>query len=95
MQALTNSTWWPWVALPALFLAAWLCGLLLSRLTRSLLQRVVSRTSAAWDDALVAGLGGPLTLAWTLAIGYAGAAVARAAGRDRCPRSGVACTWCC
>jgi MscS family membrane protein len=70
MHSLTNSTWWPWVALPTLFLAAWLGGLVLGRLTRSLLHRVVSRTATTWDDALVAGLRGPLTYAWTLALLY-------------------------
>jgi MscS family membrane protein len=71
MEALTSSTWWPWAVVPALLLVACLCGLLLSRLTRSLLQRVVSRTPMTWDDPLVASLGGPLTLAWGLAIAHA------------------------
>jgi MscS family membrane protein len=70
MQALTSSTWWPWAVLPTLLLVAWLCGLLLSRLTRSLLRRVAARTSLTWDDALVAGMGGPLTLAWALAVAH-------------------------
>jgi MscS family membrane protein len=70
MQALHNLTWWQWVALPALFLAAWLSGMLLSRLTRGLMARLASRTSMSWDDQLVARIGGPLTLAWTIAIAY-------------------------
>jgi MscS family membrane protein len=72
MDALTNTTWWPWVALPTLFLVAWLLGFLLSRLTRSLLLKVAVRTPMTWDEALVSGLGGPLTLAWASALVHAG-----------------------
>ncbi len=71
MHALTSSTWWPWVALPALLVVAWLCGLLLSRLSRALLQRLTTRTIATWDDALVSAIGGPLTFAWALAVVWA------------------------
>lgn len=68
MQDIITTPWWPWVALPTMVASAWLIGLALSRLSRSLLFRVTSRTTATWDDALADGLAGPLTLAWTLAL---------------------------
>lgn len=68
MQSLISSTWWPWVSLPTLVAVAWLGGLALSRVTRSLFQRLAARTAAMWDDALLVGLSGPLSLAWTLAL---------------------------
>lgn len=71
MDALTHSSWWPWAVVPTLLAVAWLCGLLLSRLTRSLLHRVVARTPMTWDDRLVASLSGPLTLAWGLVVAHA------------------------
>jgi MscS family membrane protein len=72
MNVLTTSSWWPWVALPILAATAWLVGLLLSRLTRTVLRRLTARTQTTWDDALVAGLAGPLSLAWTLALIHVG-----------------------
>jgi MscS family membrane protein len=62
--------YWQWIALPLLLLAAWLLGVLLSRLTRRLLGRLAARTAARWDDELLARVGSPLTLAWTLALMY-------------------------
>lgn len=70
MVVLRNLAWWHWVALPALVVLALLLGLLLSRITRTILGRLASRTAATWDDALVSRSAGPLTLAWTLAIIY-------------------------
>src|SRR5512140_3380024 len=72
MNAFTHLTWWPWVALPAVVIAAWVGGLLLSRLSGAILHRLAARTPTTWDDALLAGLAGPLTLAWTLALVHAG-----------------------
>jgi MscS family membrane protein len=68
MHALTSTTWWPGVALPTLLLLACLLGFLLNRLSRSLLHRLAARTAVTWDDALVARIGVPLTLAFTLVI---------------------------
>jgi len=68
MKALTSMTWWPWVVLPTLLLVAWFLGYLLSRLTRALFMRVALRTKLTWDEALVMGMGGPITLAWALAL---------------------------
>jgi small-conductance mechanosensitive channel len=45
-------------------------GFLLSRLTRLVLVRMTARTQTTWDDALVAKMGGPVTLGWTLALLY-------------------------
>jgi MscS family membrane protein len=61
-------SWWQWAALPAALLAAWALGSLLGRVTRAVFLRLVRRTRFDWDEALVRNLGGPLTLAWTLAL---------------------------
>ena len=61
---------WQWIALPILFLTGWIAGYALSRATRSVLANIAARTAAAWDDALITRLGGPLTLAWMLALVY-------------------------
>jgi MscS family membrane protein len=60
--------WWQWLALPVLAVAAWLAGLVLSRVSGMGLNRLAARTTATWDDLLIAKLNGPLTLAWTLAV---------------------------
>ena len=64
--------WWQWFALVALLVVAWVGGSLLGRLTRWALRHITTRTATPWDDALVEGLGGPLTLAWSLALLMAG-----------------------
>jgi len=60
--------YWQWLALPVVLLCAWLLALPLGRLTRRFLARVATRTAARWDDELLARLGGPFTLAWTLVL---------------------------
>ncbi|MBM3984160.1 MAG: mechanosensitive ion channel family protein [Planctomycetes bacterium] len=59
---------WQWIALPAALLAAWFLGWFLARFTRSVLARLVARTQATWDDAVLARIGGPLTLVWLIAV---------------------------
>ena len=63
-------TLWQWPALLGLVLAAWGIGWVLSSLSRRLLARLTARTTMRWDDAIVARLGGPLTVAWTLIVLY-------------------------
>jgi MscS family membrane protein len=60
--------YWQWLALPLLAAAAWIAGALLALVTRRLLVRVTNRTASRWDDVLVVGLRGPLTLAWALFV---------------------------
>jgi len=60
--------WWQWLALPLLAVAAWLVGLVLSRVSGMGLNRLAARTASSWDDLLIARMNGPLTLAWTLAV---------------------------
>jgi MscS family membrane protein len=64
--------WWQWFALAALVVAAWIGGGALGRATRWALDRVAQRTASPWDDQLVGSLGGPLTMAWSLALFAAG-----------------------
>lgn len=63
--------YWQWLALPVLFLIAWLLGYLLDRITLAVVRRLVSRTQATWDDELLERIGGPLTAAWALISAYA------------------------
>lgn len=60
--------WWQWTALPVLVLASWLLGMILGRSTRAILSWLARRTSATWDDVLIARSGAPLVLAWTVAL---------------------------
>lgn len=62
---------WQWMALPCVFLAAWVLGSLASRITRALLGRVARRTSSPWDDAVLARLGRPLSVAWAIGATFA------------------------
>ncbi|HET8937525.1 MAG TPA: mechanosensitive ion channel family protein [Polyangiales bacterium] len=60
--------YWQWLTLPLVLFLAWGIGGWLSRVTRGLLKRVAARTRASWDDAMLARVGGPLTLFWVVAI---------------------------
>ena len=60
--------WWQWLALPVLLLVATMIGAAGSRLLRSGITRLVTRTSSEWDDAVVARIGAPLTTALTLLV---------------------------
>ncbi len=62
---------WQWLALPVAFLAAWLLGSLLSRVTRALLGRAARRTATTWDDAMLARMGSPLTVGWAIGVSRA------------------------
>ena len=61
--------WWQWLALPVILLVATTLGAIGSRLLRSALTRLVSRTSSEWDDAVISRIGAPLTAALTLLVG--------------------------
>jgi MscS family membrane protein len=54
--------WWQWVALPLLALLSLAIGVTFSRVAVRLLHFVTAKTPASWDDAIVARLGGPLTV---------------------------------
>jgi MscS family membrane protein len=58
--------WWQWIALPVLFVLALGAGNVLGYVTRLGISRVVARLNGKVDDALLARLGAPLTLAWAL-----------------------------
>lgn len=60
--------WWQWFALPVTFLAAWVLGLVLGRLSRWVLLRTLHHAGPRWDAHALRHLGGPLVLAWTLAL---------------------------
>jgi MscS family membrane protein len=55
---------------PIVVVLALVAGYLLDRLTVAALSRLARRTAASWDDAVVARLGGPLTLGWAMAVLY-------------------------
>lgn len=60
--------WWQWFAMVMLLLAAWIGGGLMGRAVRGILSRMAAKTTTPWDDELVASLGGPVTLACSLAL---------------------------
>ncbi len=60
-----------WLLLPLLLALSWFVGVVASRLLQALLRRLAARTRASWDDELVTGLRGPITLALTVAAAAA------------------------
>lgn len=58
--------WWQWIALPILMLLALLASRLVSRVTLALASRAAAMTRTEWDNAVLARIGGPFTLALTL-----------------------------
>jgi MscS family membrane protein len=62
--------WWQWLSLPILFGLAWLVGRALGWTTARVVKRLTRRTRTPWDDSILAGLRGPVTLAWTLVVAY-------------------------
>jgi len=62
---------WQWLALPVAVLGAWFLGFFFARILRASLARVVARTRATWDDAVLERIGGPLTLTGLVAALYA------------------------
>jgi MscS family membrane protein len=59
---------WQWAAGPVWIALGFVLGYLLARATRWVLGRIARSTPALWDDRLASKLGGPLTLAWTIAV---------------------------
>ncbi len=66
LNDLRHTASWRAVAVGLWLAISLLAGLALSWLTRRLLGRVAARTANQWDDAVVARLGGPLTVGWAL-----------------------------
>jgi MscS family membrane protein len=64
-------TWGQWLSLLVIIMASALFGKLLGRLVRAVVGRVVKRTRATWDDALLPRLAGPLSAALALAFAAA------------------------
>lgn len=60
--------WWQWLALPLAIAVSWILGAIAGRLVRLIVVRIVRRTTASWDDALIARFAGPLTAALALAV---------------------------
>jgi MscS family membrane protein len=53
-----------------LVLLAWALGRVLGWATLRLVARVAARTRASWDDALIARMGGPVILVWSVTAAY-------------------------
>jgi MscS family membrane protein len=60
--------WWQWLVLLVVAPVAWALGAILGRISRAVLLRIARRTGSTWDDDLASRMGGPLTLAWSLAV---------------------------
>ena len=58
--------WWQWIGLAVLLLVAYGIGNVGARLVRGVVGRLVSRTQATWDDAILARMTGPLGVAGAL-----------------------------
>jgi MscS family membrane protein len=61
---------WQWIALPLLALVSLMAGVAVSRLAVPRLRRMAAKTPAAWDDAIVVRLGGPLALAVAVGVSF-------------------------
>ncbi|HEY0714842.1 MAG TPA: mechanosensitive ion channel family protein [Polyangia bacterium] len=55
---------WQWVAMPVIVLMAAAIGVILGRLSRWVVEALTRRTSARWDDQLLALISGPLCWLW-------------------------------
>src|SRR5262249_31221045 len=62
---------WQWLALPALVLVAGIAARVLAWLTQRSISSITRRTTTDWDDAVLACLRDPLTLAWGVILLYA------------------------
>ncbi len=62
--------WWQWAALPVLVVLAYFLGMVLTPASKWVLSKIFARTRTTIDDAILARIGGPLRMAWTLAILY-------------------------
>lgn len=77
MQAILDThgplglTWSQWLAIGGIVVASVLLGKLLGRIVRAVVGRLVRRTRATWDDALLPRLAGPLSAALALAFAAA------------------------
>jgi len=61
---------WQWIALPLLALISLMAGIAVSRLVVPRLRLIAAKTPAAWDDAIVVRLGGPLALAVAVGVSF-------------------------
>ncbi len=64
--------WWHWLLLPIIAFLAWAGGRGLRNLTVALIGAVTRRTRATWDDQMLASLGPPLTLVFSIVLFAAG-----------------------
>ncbi|MEP7380160.1 MAG: mechanosensitive ion channel domain-containing protein [Gemmatimonadota bacterium] len=60
--------WWQWIGLAVLLIVAYAIGKLAARLIRSSVGRLVSRTEATWDDAILERMTGPIGVAGALLL---------------------------
>ncbi len=60
--------YWQWLAIPSFVVVALLAGAALGWASRRALVHLASRTRATWDDAIVAGIGRPLSVLWAIAV---------------------------
>lgn len=70
LSGLRQTASWRMVAVALWLTVSLVLGLAAGWLTRRLLARVAARTSNQWDDAVVARMGGPLSVGWALLCGH-------------------------
>ena len=61
---------WQWIALPLLAMLSLMAGALISRVVVPGLRMLAAKTPAAWDDAIVARLGGPLAIVIAVGVSF-------------------------
>jgi MscS family membrane protein len=62
--------WWQWAALPVLLVLAFIGGIILTPISKWILARLFAQTKTDIDDKILARIGGPLRMAWTLGLLY-------------------------
>jgi MscS family membrane protein len=70
MESWFSSAWSNWLALALVPVASLAGGYLLGKIATFVLERIAARTKTEWDDHLAARLGAPLTLGFSLILGY-------------------------
>jgi MscS family membrane protein len=70
MESWFASAWSHWLSIALVPAASLLGGYLLGKITTFVLERIAARTKTEWDDHLAARLGAPLTLGFSVLLGY-------------------------
>jgi MscS family membrane protein len=62
--------WWQWAALPLILVLAFFAAIVLTPMSKWVLAKIFAQTKTDVDDKILARIGGPLRMAWTLGLLY-------------------------